>query len=169
MDVIEFAMQMELDGKAFYEKGAKESDSPELKKILTTLAEEEEKHYRIFRALRDGETDQARQALGRKSNTPALAKNVFQQLRESGVDTLYADQARALWEEAIKVERKSEAMYREAAEKEVDAARKELLNVIADEEKDHIYLIDNMISFMSDPQAFVQSAQYRNFMSWEGR
>jgi len=168
MDVLDFAMQMELDGKAFYEKGAATTDSNELRQVLTTLAEEEAKHYRIFKALKENRTGDAKSAMGGPSGTPVLAKNVFQQLAAAGIDRLYGDEVQALWKEAIEVERKSEQMYREAAEEESDEARRDLLNRIADEEKNHIYLIDNMIQFMRDPAAFTASQQYRDFMSWEG-
>ncbi len=167
MDVLDYAMKMEQDGKAFYERGAAESDRPEIRRVLNTLAEEEQKHYNVFKALKENADDQARRAMTR-TGTPALARNVFQQLADSGADALYREDQQALWKEAIKIEEQSERLYREAAEKEGDEARRELLNRIADEEKNHIYLIHNMISFMRDPKGFVDSANFRNFMSWEG-
>ena len=168
MDILDFALQMELDGKAYYVRGAAESNDPQIKKILTTLAEEEAGHYKVFRALKEGQYATAREALNNKSGTPALAKNVFRQLAASGQKRPYSDSARALWKEAMTVEEKSERLYREAAQKETDQTRRDLLNRIADEEKNHIYLIDNMLSFMQDPAGFVQSANFRDFMSWEG-
>ena len=74
-----------------------------------------------------------------------------------------------MWAEAIKVEEKSEKLYREAAEKETSEARRTLLNRIADEEKNHIYLIDNIVQFLADPEGFQSSARFKSFMSWEGR
>lgn len=167
MDVLEYAMKMEMDGKAFYEKGAAEAESPEIKKVLTTLAEEEQKHYLIFKSLKANADDQATQAMT-ETGTPALARNVFQKLADSGTDTLYGDEQQKLWKEAIKIEEESEKLYRDAAAEENNEARRDLLNRIADEEKNHIYLIHNMIAFMRDPKGFVDSAQFKNFMSWEG-
>ena len=168
MDILEFAMQMELDGKAFYEKGAEAAKSPELKKILQTLAEEEQRHYNIFKQLKAGEVKAASKFADNRAETVTITRNLFREMADAGQDTLYGDEARAMWNEAMEVERKSEKMYREAAEKESDEQRRELWNRIADEENNHIYFIDNMISFLADPQSFVQSAQFRNFMSWEG-
>lgn len=168
MDPLEFAMQMERDGKAFYEKAAADAPNPEVRKILLTLAEEEERHYRIFRSLREGAMVAARSELDKRAETVSIARNLFQQMADKGEKTLYGEDARAVWKEAQKLEQKSEAMYREEADKAADTDRKELLNKIADEEKNHIYLVDNMLSFMADPQSFVDSAEYKNFMSWEG-
>ncbi len=88
MDIIRFAMQMELDGQAFYEKGAAATDNPQLKEVLLTLAEEEQKHYRVFKSMSDGDLAAAESSLGKKSGTPALTKSVFQQMAEGNVETL---------------------------------------------------------------------------------
>jgi rubrerythrin len=169
MDIFEFAMQMELDGQAFYEKGAAATDNPELKKIFLTLAEEEQRHYRIFKNLKEGQLGAAKEFAANRAKTVSITKNLFQKMTEEGKNSLFGDDARALWKEAIGIEEKSEKMYREAATKEKDPERKKLLNGIADEEKNHIYLIDNMLSFMNDPQTFVESNQVASFKSWEGR
>ena len=96
-------------------------------------------------------------------------KNVFVQLIEENKDKRFGDDARAAWQEALKIEEKAVALYSEEAEKETDAGRKKLLTKIADEERNHVYLIDNMLSFMSDPSGFAGSQQFASFKSWEGR
>jgi len=169
MDIFEFAMQMELDGQAFYEKGAAATDNAELKKIFLTLAEEEQRHYRIFKNLKEGQLGAAKEFAANRAKTVSIAKNLFQKMAEEGKNSLFGDEARALWKEAIGIEEKSEKMYRDEAAKEKDPERKKILNGIADEEKNHIYLIDNMMSFMNDPQTFVESSQFASFKSWEGR
>lgn len=169
MDIIKFAMQMERDGQAFYEKGAAATDNPGLKKVLATLAEEEEKHFRIFQSMAEGNLSEATNGLAEKSETVAVIHSVFQQMVDDGVESLVGDDVRALWEEASRIEEKSEAMYRDAAGNEADDERRKLFEKIADEEKNHIYLVDNMLSFIRDPSSFMASAQYKNFMSWEGR
>ena len=51
MDVIKFAMQMELDGKKFYEQAAEAAPTKELKDIFLYLAEEEDRHFKFFHSL----------------------------------------------------------------------------------------------------------------------
>ncbi|UCD95707.1 MAG: ferritin, partial [Candidatus Zixiibacteriota bacterium] len=55
MNVFDFAMQMEEDGKAFYEKMASQAGNSVMKDVLLGLAKDEEKHYEIFRRFRDGD------------------------------------------------------------------------------------------------------------------
>ena len=150
MDIYKFAMQMELDGKAFYEKGAAATDDENLKQIFLTLAEEEQRHYNIFKRISEGEMDAAEDFTNKRGKTIATTKNLFQKMTEAGQETLPGDDIQAVWKEAIGIEEKSEKMYREHANKEKNPERKAILNRIADEEKNHIYLIDNMISFLKD-------------------
>jgi rubrerythrin len=44
LEILKMAILMEKRGKAFYEKTAEQTDSPEAKKIFTTMAEEEKAH-----------------------------------------------------------------------------------------------------------------------------
>jgi len=168
MNIIDFALQMELDGKAFYERSAKETIHPELKKILLNLAEEEQRHYQFFKRLKEGQDTIAAAEIESGSPTLDINKTLFRQMAQQGTQAAFGEEARKVWGEALKIEEKVEKMYREEAAKEPDAKRQRLLTRIADEEKSHVYLIDNMLAFMADPQGFSNSANYRNFMSFEG-
>jgi hypothetical protein len=169
VDIIDFALQMELDGKAFYLKSASEAAHPELKKILINLAEEEQRHYQFFKRLKEGQDRIAGAELESGSPTMDLNKTLFRQLAEQGKSASFGADVRKVWTEALAIEEKVEKMYREEAEKEKDATKKRLLSRIADEEKNHVYLIDNMLSFMADPGGFADSSNFKNFLSWEGR
>jgi len=168
-DIIEYAMQMELDGKAFYEKHAAMTSQPELKKILLQLAEEEQKHYQFFKTLKGGNHVEAEAQMTSRPSTILSSRNLFQQMTEQNGAASFGAEARAVWNQALKIEEKAERLYRDEAARETDPDRRKLLHRIADEEKTHVYLIDNILSYMVDPQGFMDSANYRNFMSWEGR
>lgn len=168
MDIIKFAMQMELDGQAFYTKAAQAAAHPELKDILLYLAEEEERHYRFFKALAEGDTAGADKELSSAPSSLSDTKNVFVNLTENGKESSFGDSARAAWSEALKIEEKAVKLYSDEAAIESRPDRRALLEKIADEERNHVYLIENVLSFMSDPQGFVDSRKYSDFQSWEG-
>jgi len=167
MNIIEFAMQMERDGQAFYEKAAADAPQPDMKEIFLYLAKEEERHFAFFKSMHEGDAQKAIKVLG--SNTMTKTKNVFVHLIEENGNTTFGDDVRKAWTEALKIEEKAVKLYTKEADKEKDPERKELLQRIAEEERSHVYLIDNMLSFMSDPQTFAESQNYKNFKSWEGR
>ena len=168
MNILDYAMQMELDGQKYYEQSAQKMPRPELKQILLTLAEEEVKHYQFFKKMKEQGAAGAKSVIDATPSAALSVKNVFQALISSGQSTMYGEDVRAVWQKALEVEEKAERLYREEAAKETDDAKKMLLNRIADEEKTHVYLVDNMLSFLSDPTGFTDSANYRHFQSWEG-
>ncbi|MEE8577662.1 MAG: ferritin family protein [candidate division Zixibacteria bacterium] len=169
MDIIEFALQMELDGRAFYTKGAETTSQPALKEIFTTLAAEEDRHYKFFKEMADGNTKKAGSLLGSTAyEAMKHSKNLFEQMADLGIESLSGDDEIELWNEALKMEEQAEQLYRDEATGEGDPARKKLLHSIADEEKSHIYLIDNILTFLKDPDGYARSKAFQSFMSWEG-
>jgi hypothetical protein len=168
MDIIEFAMQMELDGKAFYEKNAAIATDPELKKMLTMLAEEERRHYNLFKRLKEGKTPLAIQEVNARAETLNNAKNIFQELSDREEQDSFGQDVLSVWTKALRIEEKAEKFYREKADTEKDAEHKRLLNLIADEERNHINMIDGILTYLRYPDTFADSAQFKNFMSWEG-
>ncbi len=169
MDIIDFALKMELDGKAFYEKQAAATTDPELKKMLIVLADEEERHYRFFQRLKNGEVRLAAQEIDLHSPSLTQAKNIFQRLSQRDHTKPLGSDVVSAWTEALRIEQRAEKFYRENAELESDRERQDLLNLIADEELNHVHMIDGILTYLKFPDTFAASAQFRNFMSWEGR
>ena len=54
MNICDFAMEMEDNGCEYYKSLASAATLPGLKTIFTDLAEDERKHFEIFRALKEG-------------------------------------------------------------------------------------------------------------------
>ena len=166
MDILEFAMKMELDGKAFYDKQARNTSNPELKKIFQHLAEEEERHYLFFKNMKEGNLAEAAEQV-RSSDTLTKVKNIFVEL-SSKSDQTFGDEELTAWMEAMQIEEKAESFYREKANEEKEPGKKELLSKIADEEQNHIHMIDSVITYIKFPDSFADSAQFKNFQSLEG-
>jgi len=169
MDILDFAMQMELDGRKFYLAGADQTQEEHLKEIYLKLAEEEHRHYNVFKRLKEGDIEAAEGAMKSQDETILLTKNLFKEMAEKGLKGLPGESEKEIWTEAREVEEKSVKMYSEEAEKQSDPAKKELLTRLADEERTHIYLIENILTFLKDPSGFQKTQDYKNFMSWEGR
>jgi len=169
MDIFEFALKMEADGKAYYEKQAALIDNPELKNILLNLAEEEKHHIEIFKRLRDNPDDVSGGELLSGEKTLKNVRNIFEQMAQANDNKPFGDDSITVWKTALQNEIKAEAFYREKAALENDPKRKALLERIADEEENHKQMIDGVIMFLKQPQAFAESAQYKDFQSVEGR
>lgn len=168
MDIADFAMKMERDGKAYYEKQFSLTTDPELKKILLTLAEEEENHYRFFKTMKEN-PDALVAAKLTGVHTINQVKNIFEDMARQNDKAPFGADAVSAWKEARLIEEKSVAFYLKQAAIENDPARKALLEQIVEEERNHVLMIDGVLMFLKQPAAFADSAQFKNFLSLEGR
>ena len=158
MSIFEFAMKMEEDGRAFYLEHAEKVSVPELKKVLVELAEDELKHYNIFKAMRDGQDAEYEEA--EKTTILSTVKNVFESLKAEGKELSFRADAKNLWEQAREIEKKSEEFYRQKAGEVDNETQKLILNRIADEEHEHWITMENVIRFLSRPQQWLEDAEW---------
>ena len=157
MNVLDFALKMEADGKAYYEKLAAESSSKELNNLFTLLAEAEQTHFDALQA-RKNETAFAQA----DSQLLEKAKNIFQRLMETkqSQSSLKADTDG--YRHAIKAEEQSIEFYRNAAEKEQSAEVRRLLQALAAEEKLHLNIVENIYEFVESPKYFLEWQEFSN-------
>jgi len=156
MNVFDFAMQMEKDGEAYYRELAESTDNTGLKAILKFLADEEVKHYIIFKKLKEGKQDSLP-----ASNILNDIQNVFVEMKEKG-DNYDFDAAQVdFYKKAWDTEKKSEIFYREKAEETNVVHEKKLLIKVAEEEKCHAEIIEGIIEFIKEPNSWMENAEWR--------
>lgn len=158
MNIFEFAMKMELDGKAYYEKLAAETEVAGLKTILASLAADEQKHYDTIKTIKSGSSG----AIMADSTVLEQAKNLFADL--SGDRNIVASLKKSLdgYAHARKIEADSVRFYEDAAGKESNPESAKLLLRIADEEKKHYNIMDNLYDFTLAPQNFLAWGEFSN-------
>ncbi|RJQ15087.1 MAG: rubrerythrin [Nitrospiraceae bacterium] len=153
MDIYEYAMQMEKDGEDFYRNLARKTPNVGLQNILTMLANAEVKHYNVFHAMKYNgpipDTD---------TEILANVKNIFLRMREekeTPVNTPQID----LYRKAQEIENKSRDFYLEKAD-EVTTSQKAIFIRIADEEKTHYFILENIIDFVSRPDTWLENPEW---------
>ena len=160
MEVFEFAMKMEQDGKKYYLNQAEKTDLPELKNILFQLADDEEKHYLLFKAMHDGKEVKFDDAT--ETSILSSVKNVFQVLKEQNANFDFNSDIVTVWRDAQEVEKKSEDFYRQKADETENPEYKKIWNRIADEEHRHWVTIENVIHFLQKPDQWLEDAEWSN-------
>ena len=158
MNVFELAMKMEQDGRAFYLEHAGKTNDPALKRVLAELADDELKHYNIFKAMHDRAKVEYKES--EKTTIVRTVKNVFEEMRSQNRDYTFPTDASRLWETAREVEKKSEAFYREKANEMTDDNLKKIWNRIADEEHRHWNTIEQVIQFLNRPKQWLADAEW---------
>ncbi len=158
MDVFDFAMKMEVDGKSYYEKLAQKSTLDGLKTIFTRLAADEQKHYEAFQQLKTSGTVPAMQ----DSTILGEAKNIFETLPGPEKTLQGIEEDLAAYRQAMKIEADSFRFYEESAAKENTQATKNLLLKIAAEEHKHFNVLESIFQFVNAPNQYLASAEFSN-------
>jgi rubrerythrin len=157
MNVFDFAIRMEEDGMKLYEKLAEEAHEPELKTIFNLLAAEERKHRNIFVAMKKGEDPSTAESIALEN-----ARTAFRKLmeRKDPVEILQKDPDG--YRHSIKAEEDFIRLYEDLAGKEQNGHVADLLRRIADEERRHLNIMENIFDFMESPRTFLAWGEFSN-------
>jgi len=155
MDVYEYAMKMEKDGEDYYRKLAGMTVNAGLRNIFTMLANAEVVHLNIFKKMKDQEKV-------RVSDTKILSevKNIFEKMKEEEKNADVKITQTDLYEKALEAEKISMDFYRKHAAEVNDPQEKETFLRIADEEKKHYFILEEIINFVSRPQDWLENPEW---------
>ncbi|KAB0664716.1 ferritin family protein [Oryzomonas japonica] len=157
MNVFDFALKMEEDSKAFYEKLAAETSEPELKSIFSMLAAAEEEHSRAIKAMKKNVTPGSAD-----SKLLENTKNVFQDLldRKNVLTILKSDPDG--YRHAIKFSMAGIMLYEDMAKREAAPATAKILLMLAEEERKHLEIMENIYDFVEAPKDFLAWGEFSN-------
>jgi rubrerythrin len=155
MDIYKYALQMELDGRRFYIDLAEKTNNAGIKSILTMMAESEAKHYNIILSMQKNDKTQY------STDTEVLLeiKNIFMKMKDEKEIDVDVSQVE-IYKKALEVETNSEKFYLERADEEKDPHRKEIFLTLANEEKSHCVLLENIVNFVSQPDNWVENSEW---------
>ena len=155
MDIYKYAMQMEVDGRHFYLDLVEKTNNKGLKNILTMMADSEAKHYNVILDMQNNDKTEF------SADTEVLTKvkNIFVKMKEEKDFDVDASQAE-FYKKALKVEADSQKFYLERADEEKDSHRKEIFLTLAEEERKHCVLLENLIGFVSQPADWLENPEW---------
>ncbi len=154
MDIFEYAMQMEKDGEIYYRELSARTGNKGIKNILSMLADAEAIHYKIFQAMKKHE-----QVPATDSKSLAGIKNIFARLKEDGLSEVDSAQV-DLYRKAQDIEKKTQDFYLERAEESKDQIEKALFQKVANEERKHYLILENIIDFVNTPASWLENPEW---------
>lgn len=154
MNIFEYAMRMEKDGENYYRQMIIQTANKGLKTILTMLADEEVKHYNALERMQSEKPYMA------ETTILTDAKNIFVQIRDSGEKIEFEIQQLELYRKAQDIEEKSRSFYLEKSDEVEQEYQRELFLKLAEEENKHYFLLDNIIEFVSQPEIWLENAEF---------
>ena len=154
MDIFDYAIQMEKDGEKYYREIAGKTNNKGLATIMNMLADEEVRHSQIIEKM--------------KTSTPKVpetkilenVKNVFVRMRDKK-ETFQPEKFQAdVYKKAQEIEKKSMDFNAEKSSVVKDAAQKKVFETLAEEEKRHFFILENIIAFISKPMLWLENAEF---------
>jgi len=141
MKIIESAMQMEKEAEQLYRELAHRSAEAGIATILHALADAEVKHYNILRQMMDRQEPEMGEDTIREDT-----RSAFQQLQTRSEPLNFEKQDMHLCLKAREIEEKARSFYMESAKEMESPAKEELFYKIADEEKVHSQIVENILA-----------------------
>ena len=155
MNIFEFAMQMENEAEDFYRRLVNNTDNAGLKTIFNMLAAEEAKHYKIV--------EEMKAKIPQKiSDTDVLSKAgvIFEQMSNTDKKTDFDISQIEVYKKAQDIEKKSTDFYLQKADEVEEHCQKGIFRKLAEEEKKHYFLLQNIIEFVSRPESWLENAEW---------
>jgi rubrerythrin len=161
-EIIKESIQLELNGKSFFEKVADKTHNELGKKMFLKLANDEAQHLKVFSDIFTKMVGEDwKKHLGdlkSRKDAPmidALAKKVESAGKESRASELEAISI------AMDLERNAIDFFCNAAQKTTDETAREIFNKIADEERLHYDLLQAQYDYLSNSGYWFDVAEFR--------
>jgi rubrerythrin len=157
MNIYDFAFEMVKDSEKYYRDLANKSNHEGFKNILNMLADEEKNHQEFVLKLINSRNEKKVE-----SNILNDIKNIFAKMSEEKKDISINISEVELYKKAQELEKKSEKFYLDKANESEDKSVKDLLNMLANEEKKHFFILDNIIEFVNRPATWLENAEFNH-------
>lgn len=155
MNILEFAINMELDGEKYYNDQAKIINDKNLKNIFLILAKDESSHAKI---LQDKSNNLSYDL---KSNeTLSEAKNLFKGIKDFKNEIKLNPDQLDLYRVALEKEKESIDLYEKLLSQSEDNESKKLFEFLIDQEKDHYTTLEEIVSQLNKSNDWVEAAEF---------
>jgi len=157
MNIFDCAIKMEEEARGHYERLAASASVPELKNLFSILAAAEQEHHDALIAMKSSVSPQKTQFKALKEAAcafqPLLAKRDLMAELKDDPDA---------YEHMVKAEAESVKFYEEQAAKAEDEGARKILLMIADEERKHLSIVENIYSFVETPKNYLAWGEFSN-------
>jgi rubrerythrin len=164
LEAIKFAIQMEIDGKEYYQKASLQSGNKVGMEFFEWLANEEDKHRRIFGGIYDTlKKQKAWPDVSIKPPKGAILDTIFS--KEMG---LAASAVKASGTElesiakAMEMENKTREFYKSRNQKADFDAEKKLYSALAAEEEGHYLALVDYREYLIDPAGYFLKTEHHS-------
>jgi rubrerythrin len=158
MNIYKYAMKMEKDSENYYSELANKTDDVGLQNILKMLANDEVKHYNIIEKMMKTDVN------AELAETDILknAKNIFVKIKGKNLVFDFGLLQVDFYRKAQEFEEKSYKFYLEMSDKVKIESQRKIFLKLAEEEKKHMFLLENLVEFVSRPETWIENAEFNH-------
>ena len=162
LDVLKIAIQMEIDGKKFYLKASQESSNELGKKLLESLAAEEDVHRQkfgeIYEAIQNKKTWPKTDF---KPDGGSMLRTIFVRTTEAmSSDFRTQDTELDAVQTAMDMENKTYDFYQTQDKNATYDTEREFYEALATQEKEHHLILLDYYEFLKNPAAWFVSKEH---------
>ena len=154
MDILDAAMQRELNTEKFYKENVGRITDKNAARMVERLAREERKHYDIIKEYKAGK------AMDTESLLVADVNDILQATKRRGESFIKKDDDTIdVLNKALEIEDTSVRFYREKLETADSQKLKDALTFLKKEEDKHYTIIGSLIDFFMKPETWNEWAE----------
>jgi len=160
MNIFDFAINFEIENRKLYEECAEKSGNEHLRGVFLRLAEEEKKHENIVRQLKE-----EKQVDEVKTDILTSAKDAFESISkdlEGAENKIFPQKQVDVYKKAKEMEGDSYKFYTDKAEETDNTEVEKTFKRLAEEEKKHERIIDNIIEMVNRPNTWLEDAEWNH-------
>ncbi|MBM4452950.1 MAG: hypothetical protein FJ013_01975 [Chloroflexi bacterium] len=164
VEALQLAIQMEIDGKAYYQKAGKTSNTRMGKELFQWLAGEEDKHRQRFEQIYESiRKNQAWPEVAAKPGGANKLNSIFANATGAGVPKAKRQSAelKAI-AKAMEMENKTQNYYKEQGEKARYPAGRKFYESLAAEERGHYLALVDYREYLVDPAGWFRKAEHHS-------
>lgn len=154
MNILEFAINMELEGEKYYNEQAAINQGNILHTVFFMLAKEEKNHAEILESKSKGSPYELNEPL------TSIAKSVFYGMEDFESEIKKIPGQVDVYRMALKMEKQSIDLYKKLLSEANEG--KELFEYLIKQEEGHFETIEEIIKMVNRPNEWVESAEFGN-------
>jgi rubrerythrin len=161
VEALRFAIQMEIDGKRYYEQTGQATANGLGKELYQWLAEQEDRHKTMFEKIYE--------SIEKKEGWPAIS---LSPVKKSGLSTIFTEavktadkkprgspaEVKAI-EQAMEMEHKTQDYYEKRGKEATHNAEKAFYRAVAAEEQGHYLTLVDYKEYLANPAGFFVKAE----------
>ena len=161
MNIFDCAIKMEEEARIYNEKLAAATTVPELKNLFTMLAAAEQEHHDALVKMKGSSDPQKAHFKALQEAAcffkPLMAKrDLIAEMKEDPDAYIHV----------VKEQEEAVRFYEDLAAKAKDKGTREILLMIATEERKHLNIVENIYSFVESPKTYLAWGEFSNLKEY---